>query len=188
MTSVLELYTRASDGFAQRLDAVTADQWHAGTPCADWDVRQLVGHVLYEQLWIPPLVSGETIAEIGDRFEGDQVGDDAPGAWRAARKLALESLSAEGALTGTVQLSSGPDSTISYLWQITADTLVHTWDLARAIGAWERLDPECVDAVTEQLLPHVDGWRAAGVFGAAVEVEEDADPQTRLLAMTGRRG
>ena len=187
MTSVLELYARASDGFAQRLDAVSPEQWHAATPCADWDVRQLVGHVLDEQLWIAPLVSGETIAEVGDRFEGDQLGDDAAGAWRAARKLALESLSAEDALAGTVQLSSGPDSTTSYLWQVTADTLVHTWDLARAIGAWERLDPECVDAVTEQLAPQVEAWRAAGVFAAAVEVGDDADPQARLLAMTGRR-
>ena len=106
----------------------------------------------------------------------------------AARKLALESLSADGALEGTVELSTGPESTTAYLWQVTADTLVHTWDLARAIGAWERLDPECVDAVTEQLSPQVEAWRAAGVFGAAVEVDEDADPQARLLAMTGRRG
>ncbi len=111
-----------------------------------------MNHVLDEQLWIPPLVSGETIAQVGDRFAGDQLGDDAQQAWRAARKLALEAVSAEGALAGTVQLSSGTESTSGYLWQVTADTLIHTWDLARAIGAWERLDPECVDAVAEQLL------------------------------------
>ena len=188
MTSLIDHYIRASDGFAQRVEAVKPDDWGAPTPCSEWDVRTLVAHVLDEQLWIPPLLGGETIEQVGDRFSGDQIGDDAAGSWAQARKGALEAASAAGALDGTVHLSYGDERAEAYVWQVTADTLIHTWDLARAIGDWERLDPETVDAVSEFLAPQAESWRSAGAFGAAVHVGEDADPQAVLLAMTGRGG
>ena len=70
---------------------------------------------------------------------------------------------------------------------MTADHTIHSWDLARAIGADERLDPELVAVVTERLIPQIQAWRASGAFADPVPVPDDADPQTRLLAETGRR-
>ena len=55
---------------------VGEDQWGAPTPCADWDVRELVNHVAGEDLWTAPLLEGSTIEEVGDRFDGDLLGDD----------------------------------------------------------------------------------------------------------------
>lgn len=188
MTSLIDHYARASDGFGQRIDAIKPDQWGEPTPCSDWDVRTLVTHVLDEQLWVPPLLAGETIADVGDRFAGDQIGDDAASAWAAARKAVFDASTAPGALEGTVHLSYGDERAEAYLWQVTSDTLIHTWDLARAVGDWERLDPETVDAVTDFLAPQAEAWRSAGLFGAALHVGADADPQAVLLAMTGRGG
>ena len=65
----------ALDGFGKRLDAVTETQWAAETPNADWDVRTLVNHVVGEMLWVPSVLDGKTIAEVGDRFDGDVLGD-----------------------------------------------------------------------------------------------------------------
>ncbi len=186
MSTLIDRYVRATDGFAQRLQAIRPDQWNEPTPCTDWDVRALVAHVHDEQLWIPPLLAGETIAGVGDRFAGDQLGDDPVQAWSSARQLALEAASSEASLRGLVHLSYGDEQAETYLWQVTSDSLIHSWDLARAIGAWERLDPDCVDAVTEFLTPQIAGWRNAGAFAAAVAEPADADPQARLLAMTGR--
>ena len=137
---------------------------------------------------MPPLLGGETVEQVGDRFAGDQLGEDPQTSWARARKEALEAASGAGALAGTVHLSYGDEQAETYVWQVTSDTLIHTWDLARAIGEWERLDPEIVDAVSDFLAPQAESWRAAGAFGAAVHVGENADPQAVLLAMTGRSG
>jgi uncharacterized protein (TIGR03086 family) len=73
------------------------------------------------------------------------------------------------------------------VWQLTADHLVHGWDLARAVGGDERLDPELVDAVSEWFAGREETYRASGIIGPRPELPDDADAQTRLLAAFGRR-
>ena len=68
----------------------------------------------------------------------------------------------------------------------TPDVLVHTWDLARACGLDETLDPDEVHQVLVAMRPADAAMRASGHYGPAVEVPSDADEQTRLLAFTGR--
>ena len=75
---------------------------------------------------------------------------------------------------------------MEYARQLAADHLVHAWDLARALGVDDTLDPEAVQAVLEWFGPTEDAWRAAGVIGPRVPVPDDADAQTRLLSMFGR--
>lgn len=186
MADVIGLYRRAVDGFAQRLRTVTPDQWSLPTPDAGWDVRALVGHVVSENQWLPPLLEGRTIAEVGDRFEGDQLGEDPLAAWEAAATAASAACDPDDVLDRVVHVSFGDISGGDYLAQITADHVIHTWDLARAVGGDERLDPELVDFTADYLGPQVEGWRSAGAFGPAVAVPDDADAQVRLLALTGR--
>ena len=67
MTTTLdarELYRRASAEFTARVHRV-GDRWSAPTPCADWDVRTLVRHLVEEELWAPPLLGGATIGRQG---------------------------------------------------------------------------------------------------------------------------
>ena len=180
------LMTDALDGFRQRLEGVDAADWIAGTPCADWDVRALVNHVLGELLWIPPLLDGRTIAEVGERFDGDMLGDDPLGAWRSAATEALAAASQPGAQDRTVHLSFGDFSGGEYLGQVTSDVIIHTWDLARAVGASHLLSAPAVGFVNDFLSPQIDAWRAAGAFGPAADTDADADAQARLLAQTGR--
>jgi uncharacterized protein (TIGR03086 family) len=67
------------------------------------------------------------------------------------------------------------------------DVLIHGWDLARASGQDTNLAPELVDACFEVIAPQMDLLKASGMFGTEVEVADDADPQTKLLALLGRR-
>src|SRR5215213_8834493 len=76
-----ELHRRAVEEFGARVRAVADDQWELATPCADWNVRQLVNHLVYENRWTVPLMTGGTIAEVGDRYEGDLLGDRPIQAW-----------------------------------------------------------------------------------------------------------
>nr|MDT0665047.1 maleylpyruvate isomerase N-terminal domain-containing protein [Micromonospora sp. DSM 115978] len=88
--------------------AVGPGCWHDPTPCADWDVRALVNHVVSEQLWVPPLLAGQTIADVGSRFDGDQLGEAPASGWFQAAERAAIAWSAPGAWERTVSLSSGP--------------------------------------------------------------------------------
>jgi len=181
-----ELMRSAFEAFEHRVAAVEATQWTASTPCDEWDVRTLVNHVLAELLWIPPLLQGATIAEVGDRFDGDVLGDDPVAAWSAAAAAAVEAAQEPGALDATVHLSFGDFPGSEYVGQVTSDVIIHTWDLARGLGVDDRLDAPLVEFVAGFLGPQIEAWRSAGAFGPAAEVHDDADAQARLLAQTGR--
>ena len=181
------LFRKAVEEFARRVEAVGADQWTAPTPDTEWDVRALVNHIVVEGLWAPPLLQGMTIAEVGDRFDGDQLGDDPLAAWQGASSAAVEAVGQDGVLDRIVHVSFGDIPGREYVSQLTCDHLIHGWDLARAIGADERLDRDVVDFAYEFLSPQADSWRGAGVFGPRVELPAGADRQSELLALTGRR-
>lgn len=187
MTEVPRHFERAVAEFTRRVQAVADDQWNAPTPCPDWDVRKLVQHVVYETKWAPPLLEGKTIQEVGEVFEGDLLGDDPKGAWASAVEDANRAVNEDGVLDGTVHLSFGDFPGSAYISQVLSDFTIHSWDLARGIGADDRLDDELVEYVYSFLEPQAEAWRSAGAFGEAVEVAEGADTQTKLLALTGRR-
>lgn len=185
MGDVVELFGRAVGRFGLRVQEV-GDRWQAPTPDAEWDVRALVNHVVCENLWVPPLLEGMTVGEVGDRFDGDQLGDDPQSAWAEAARLSVAAAGDEGVLVRTVHVSFGDIPGRDYLSQLVCDHVIHGWDLARAIGAAERLDAELVDFTYGYLAPQAEDWRAAGVFGPKVEPPPGADLQARLLALTGR--
>jgi len=185
---VQDLHRRATDAFGARVQATGEDQWQLPTPCDGWDVRALVNHLVSENLWTPPLLDGRTVAEVGDRFEGDLLGSDPKAAWKDSAGQALAAVAAPGVLDRTTHLSFGDTPAREYLMQLFADLLVHGWDLARAIGTDERLDPELVEACAAWFAPIEGAYRAAGAIGPRPELPPDADPQARLLAMFGRTG
>ena len=187
MSELKDLYRRAVDEFGKRVHAVGDDQWHDSTPCTDWDVHTLVNHLVYEDKWVTPLLEEKTIAEVGDAFEGDLLGADPKKAWEQAAQESLSAVEQEGVDERTVHLSFGDFSGRDYISQVLTDHVIHSWDLARGIGADDKLDPELVDFAYEFLKPQAEAWRSAGAFGDEVKVEEGADRQTELLAMTGRK-
>ncbi|MSW37897.1 MAG: TIGR03086 family protein [Actinobacteria bacterium] len=172
---VVDDYRRATDAFGRRVALITGEQWGGSTPCTEWSVRDLVAHVLYEQLWIPPLVNGYTIFDVGDRLDGDQLGGDALGAWRRAQADVVKTIAIDGALERIVNLSSGARSAADYLAEVTVDTLIHTWDLARAIGDDERLDDRLVrETLVAKCAEDEADFRLGG------------DDQSTLLSLFGR--
>jgi uncharacterized protein (TIGR03086 family) len=186
MADVIGLYRRAVEEFGARVRTVSAEQWSAPTPDSDWDVRALVNHVLNENQWVPPLLEGLTIEEVGDRFEGDQLGDEPYSAWTDVVVAALAACQADDVPVRPVHVSFGDITGEDYLAQVTTDHVIHTWDLARATGADEHLDPELVDFAYGYLAPQAEQWRQAGAFGPAMKAPAGADRQTELLALTGR--
>ncbi len=181
-------FTEALDLFGSRVHAVRDDQWEAGTPCSEWTVRDLVNHLVSEQLWVPPLVrNGCMIEEVGDTFEGDMLGSDPAACWDTAARAAHDAFAVPGALDRVVHLSYGDTPAAAYCGQMTADLVVHTWDLSRAIGADERLPDGLLQFTVREVTPYAAELTKSGLFAEPVEPPPGADVQTKLLCLLGRR-
>jgi uncharacterized protein (TIGR03086 family) len=178
------IYHRSVEFFADRVNAVKADQWPDPTPCTDWTVRDLANHVTYESLRTVPLMEGATIEEVGDRFEGDVLGDDPIGSALAAARAAIASVAAELPRGALVHLSFGDTPSSEYAMQLAADHLVHGWDLAVATDGDTRMDPHLVRAVADWFDDREDLYRGAGAIANRRMLTGDA--QHDLLARFGR--
>ncbi|MBV6702633.1 TIGR03086 family metal-binding protein [Kitasatospora aureofaciens] len=179
-------YPEALAAFGERVRLIAPDQWDTPTPCTDWSVRDLVNHLTGEQLWVPELLMGATIAEVGSRFDGDVLGPDPVAAWTAAADAAKHAFAVPRATELTVHLSFADVSGQYYLDQLTADLVIHTWDLAEGIRQRTRLPADLVDFALGEYAGYGD-LSGSGLFDAPLPVPDGASPQTRLLALTGRR-
>lgn len=177
----LRLQKLAHREFAVRLDAVT--DWDAPTPDTEWNVRDLVTHVIEEQRWVPHLLNGSTVSET--RATLTDLGSDLRAEWRLY-SLAATSAWDSAAPDGTVSLSNDTVSVNDYLQEQVSDVTIHSWDLARAIGADETLDADLVAAVWTVFEPQRDTLSASGLFALPVQLDDTAPLQSRLLALTGR--
>ncbi len=190
MTDVVDLHGRSGRRFAALVAGVGPEQWHNGTPCSEWDVRELVHHLLYEQRWVPPLFDGLTVEQVGGRFDGDLMGEDTaawPGLLASSIDEAHAAVAQPGSLERTVHLSFGDVPGREYVMQLTADLAIHAWDLARATGQDDSLDP----GVVALLLPWTEAnaglLTGSGMFGSPIDVGAGAGDDARLLGLLGRR-
>jgi uncharacterized protein (TIGR03086 family) len=182
-----EVHARALASTRDYLAAVRADQWDLPTPCDDWSVRELVNHVVAGNYWAAELAAGKTIDQVGDRLDGDVLGDDPLFAYDDSARQAEAVFRAPGAMEAPCAVSYGPVPGSVYCGHRFIDVLIHGWDLAVATGQSTALDPELVAACAEVVAPQAEMLAGSGAFGTGVSVPDDADPQTKLLAQLGRR-
>lgn len=184
-TSHRALLPVAAARFTAAVRAVPADRWNDPTPCSEWSVRDVVNHMTGEHLWVPHLLRGETLDQVGDRYEGDNVGTDPVAAWEAAITASLAAWQALPSDETPVHLSFGLVPASFYASQMLVDLTVHCWDVSRGAGLDELLVPETVTAVLGFLEPQRDELAGSGFFAAPVSTGS-ADAQDRLLALSGR--
>ena len=180
MSEAINLWVQVAEDFSARLNAVPAAQLSASTPCAEWDVRGLVTHTIDVQRMIP-----KALGATGDIDAA--IGDDPKAAWATIVAAAKAALTAPGAAGTVVKSPFGEQPAAQALGIPLVDLLVHTWDLARATGGDEKLNPGAVAMALNALTPMDQMLRAPGRFDAKVEVAADADAQTKLIAFTGRK-
>jgi uncharacterized protein (TIGR03086 family) len=178
------LYEHSVTGWTAQLVQVDASHWGRQTTCSDWTVRELVNHVAGEDLWTVPLLQGSTIEEVGDRYDGDVLGDDPVATARDAATGAVAAVAARLPAGGTVQLSYGEEQLDEYVRQLVADHLVHGWDLAVSVGGSRRLDPDVVADVAAWFADREETYRSVGAIGPRTGRHDD--PQDDLIAGFGR--
>ena len=143
MSVNLRNYTIALFGLDHVLRGVAADSWDNPSPCKGWTARNVAGHAIGV---VSNVAARAGLGVLCDPF-GDTAaiaGDDVYTTWLQIRDRVLTALDQPGALQITFESTVGPMTIDGYIGMLTADALIHSWDIARATGGDERLDPAIV--------------------------------------------
>ena len=168
--------------FTERVRGVADGGWDAPAPCEGWVARDVVRHLVE---WFPAfLKSGAGV----DLPAGPSVDEDPVAAWQVhcdgVQAVLDDPATADRKLTNPHTGSLPLPGAIDQFY--TSDVFMHTWDLARATGQDDRLDPDFCAQLLAGMEQMEEMIRSSGHYGARVEVPADADPQTRMLGFIGR--
>lgn len=167
------------------VDAVTPEHLDRATPCAQWNVRQVINHMVTGNLAFAAIVGGEALP---DR-DADRVGDAPTTAFADAAGSLRAALADEGVMERAYSSAIGevPGSTL--LQMRVTEMIVHGWDVAQATGQPTNIAPEIAGAALGvwqgRLLKMPDG--RGDLFGPEQPVASDANPADRLAAFLGRQ-
>jgi len=176
MHQATEHHLKACDGFSL-IVGQGEGHWASSSPCPEWDARGVVEHVIgfHDVLLLRPM-----------RAKPMRPKDDPVARW-AVTVPAIESAMDLAPLRRSDDPAGSSGVDLDRLLPIlTVEVLVHTWDLARAIGVDPRLDPELCEISLGVVMPNDRSLRSSGMFGPAVAVPARADAGTRLVALLGR--
>lgn len=187
MADMAELHAWALQSTGAIVAGIPPDRWRDATPCAGWDVRALVNHVVSGNLWAAELAAGATIDDVGGRLDGDLLGSDPALSYAESAKSAAAAFRRPGALDAPCAVSYGPVPGSVYAGHRFIDVLIHGWDLAAATGQDTTLDEGLMEACQKIVEPQLEAFRAAGAFGDEIDTPDGASSQTRFLARLGRR-
>jgi uncharacterized protein (TIGR03086 family) len=182
-------YAAALDSTRRFIAVIPEDVWAVPTPCTDWDLRALVNHIVYGIIWIDDIYAGKTLADMGDKYDGDLLGVDALAVYDAAVVSAKAAVTASGAMKAVCHISRGDVSGADYATSMFTDVFIHGWDIAKAIGVDATLDFELLRLCFSLSEPRKERLQQSPAFGAGnvIEVPDDASLQTQLLAILGRQ-
>jgi uncharacterized protein (TIGR03086 family) len=185
-----DIFLRADAAVRDVIDRLTPEQLRMSLP-ADWSgnpgssIRDAVASMTEDEAWVPDVLAGRTIEEVGERWSGDLLGDDPVAAYDAVHDRATAAVKGDLDAERVVHLSYGDFPTSEFLEHTLTFRGFQAWSIAKAAGIEYSLPPELVDGLWDTVVPQLDFWRSVGVFGPEVEVPEGADKQTRLLGLVG---
>ena len=181
MTEVQAKYRIAANAFDAAVSAVAPQQWGLQSPCEEWTARDIVRHVVSGHRGVIANVTGGEAKPLSADEEPKQ-------AWESAFRVMGEIAGDADALAKEVDGPTGKMAAGDIIGSfVTMDVLVHTWDLARTVGADEHLDENSVRLAYEAMKPMDAMIRQPGVFGPKLDPPTGADMQTEFLYFLGRR-
>ncbi|MBK1786298.1 hypothetical protein [Prauserella cavernicola] len=152
-------------------------------------LRAVVAHLAYDEAWIPDLLAGRTMAEVGeDAYDGDLLGADPEGALTHLADAARAAARTVTDRVAAVHCSYGDCETWNYFWQLNVARSLTAHDVAEHLGGRSPLSEELSRRLYEGSVGLAPTWREIGVFREPVPVADGASWRTRYLALTGRRG
>lgn len=192
MTTPLDPLQQLRRSFVQStalIGAAAPDQMELPTPCSEFDVRALIGHMVFAADRIGAVGRREAVAADGEAL----VGGVADGQWAprfaSSADAALAAWSNPAALEGDVTLPFGsfPAPVVASIY--TLEQVTHSWDLASATGSLSLLDPALAEMVlpfAQKMLPAAEREIEGFPFGSVIAVPDDAPAYHRLAGYMGR--
>ncbi len=195
-----ETFIRADEELKKVVDHIKDDQWDMPMPPdfpnnRNYTLRDIIKYQAYDEAWIPAMMEGKTIEEVGKETFGEPFGvellgenpkEDLSGliqkAIAAVRELDNADLDER-----TVHYSYGDYPAREALLHAVTFRGLRVYDLSKALGLPTEMAPDLVEGLWENLGPHAEEWRAMGVYGPKIDVPDDAPLQDRLLGLTGRQ-
>lgn len=179
------LFKKALEQATATVSCVQEHHFKNDTPCTDWNCRTLVNHMLYELSWVPDMLAGKTVKEVGNKYEGDLLGDDHTDNWHKAADKAIEAVNTAD-LNQIVHLSYGDVPASHYIQEVGSDLYIHAWDAAQSFKCSLVMEDDMAQAVRDGYYQHKEDLTKSG-FEEAIEIPENSRLQTKLLALLGRR-
>jgi uncharacterized protein (TIGR03086 family) len=175
-----ERHRQAAGLFTARVRGTRS--WDVPSPVAGWVARDVVRHLTE---WLPGFLSSGAGLELP---RGRSVDEDPVAAWQVQCDAVQAVLDDPG--TAHRELSNPHIGSVDLEVAIdrfyTPDVFMHTWDLSRATGQDDRLDPDFCAQLLAQMGQMEEVLRSSGQYGPRVEVPADADDETKLLGFIGR--
>lgn len=168
----------AAGTFGDRVRGVA--DWDAPTPVAQWRARDVVRHLLD---WLPGFLEAGTDVRLRQVSYDDA---DLADSWEARSAEVQRLVEERGEATLSSTMVGDMPLAVALDRFYVADVVMHTWDLARASGQDDRLDPEFCEQAFAGMDPIAEMLAASGQFGPRVPVPDDADPQEKLIGLIGR--
>ena len=172
-TDLLDLYRRASEWAADKVAG--ARDMEAVTPCPEWRVRDLLNHMLDTQRYFAGAARGEQ-ASLPAPSPPSLLSNDPGADFARATAEVTDAFAQDGVVERT-----GPALGIAF-----SDQLLHGWDLAKATDQDATMPDGLAQAAFDCIHGRFTDEQRKGVFGPEIPVGDDATPQQRLLAYTGR--
>lgn len=185
-SSVADLYSNGLDFVTSIVDRLPDDAWDRPSPCADWRLLDVLGHLGITTRFGIDVLEGRQAAWQPPSRPGDAVEGPPKEWWRQLAAHAHEVIAGVD-LDRTVETPAGPRRVGAGLTFPAVDLYVHGWDMARAVGLEVDIPPEAVRFGRSVLEPiPAEQLRRPATFGPEVPAPEDASPTAAFLAWTGR--
>jgi hypothetical protein len=187
-----EIFLLSDAALREVIDGITPAELELAAP-ADWSRRpnptlaEIVKGHTYDEAWVPDLLAGTTIDEVGDTYKpllkrdmADVIAD-----YDRVNDLATAAVTADTDITAVAHLSYGDFPRAVAYEHMSFFRAFQAWSIGHFLGREVTLPAELVQGLTDLVAPQLEQLRGIHVFGPEVEVPADADAQTKLLGMTG---
>jgi uncharacterized protein (TIGR03086 family) len=183
---VLERACRSTAGVLEMVRSADLDR---PTPCASWNVKDVVNHIVGGTGFFAELAEKGAVTDRGD--DADCTATDFAATFRQEAERLVAAFRAPGAMTMPMKLPFGELPGSVCVWIAAGDIFTHGWDLAKATGQPTDLEPDVAARLLAQIEPilpdDMRGPDGEAAFGPRVEIDSSAPAADRLAAFEGRR-
>ncbi|KAG1648475.1 hypothetical protein GQR58_029793 [Nymphon striatum] len=181
---VVDLYVEALAAFGTVVQDLADHEWDLPTPATEWNVKQLVAHVVFGEAQLPTVLDGQA-ADTQASFNVEMLGSSPIAAWRGTALRAIEAAKAPGIADKVLELDRGSVAVRDLLGYRITDNVVHAWDLLVAAGRPEPIREDLAEWLLDFWKPKAAQLTGTEFFAAPTQPQSDS-PSDRLLALLGR--